>query len=47
MKYKVTYIAKDGDCCSVWTEATSANEAKSNVTSEYRDIKEIVEVRKL
>lgn len=48
MKYKITYISSnDDDCCSVWTEASSPEEAKSYVRSEYWDIKEIIEVRKL
>lgn len=47
MKYKITYIAKDGDCCSVWTEASSVSEAKSNAKSEYWDIQEIIDVIKL
>ena len=41
-RYKVTYIAIDDDCCSVWTTANSPQEAEQNVLSEYWDIKEII-----
>lgn len=41
-KYKVTYIAKDDDCCNVWTTANSAKEAEQKILREYWDIKEIV-----
>lgn len=41
-RYKVTYIANDDDCCNVWTEANSPQEAEQNILSEYWDIKEII-----
>lgn len=41
-RYKITYRATDDDCCSVWTEADSVEEAKQNVLREYWDVKEII-----
>ena len=36
MTYKVTYkSSQDGDCCSVWTEASDPQQAASNVRDEY------------
>lgn len=47
MVYYITYTSSsDHDCCSVWTEADSKEEAIRNVRSEYWDIEEIIEVRK-
>lgn len=47
-RYKVTYIAKgDDDCCNVWTEADSPQEAKQNILSEYWDVKEIIICEKM
>ena len=46
MTYYVTYTSStDHDCCTVWTEANSKQEAISNVKSEYWDVEEIIEVR--
>ena len=43
--YYITYISSsDHDCCTVWTEANSPEEARSNVESEYWDIDEIISV---
>lgn len=43
--YYITYISStDHDCCTVWTEADSKAEARSNVESEYWDIEEIIEI---
>lgn len=48
MKYKVTYkSSEDGDCCSVWTEASDPQQAASNVRDEYWDCEEIISVSKL
>lgn len=45
MKYYVTYrSSSDGDCCTVWTEANSKQDAIDYVKSEYWDIKEIIDV---
>lgn len=41
-RYKVTYIAKDDDCCSVWTSANNSQEAEQNIFREYWNIKEII-----
>lgn len=42
-KYVVTYISSmDDDCCNVWTEADSLEEAKYNIKREYWDVKEII-----
>lgn len=47
-RYKVTYISKtDDDCCSVWTEADSPEEAKQEVFREYWDVKEIIMCEKM
>lgn len=46
MVYYVTYESSfDGDCCTVWTEANSKEQAISNVKSEYCDVKEILQCR--
>ena len=43
--YYVTYISKtDGDCCTVWTEAMSKQDAIDNIKCEYWDVKEIINV---
>ena len=43
--YYITYISSsDHDCYTVWTEANSPEEARSNVKSEYWDIEEIISV---
>lgn len=48
MKYKVIYIStNDDDCCSVWTEASSPQEAKENILYEYWDAGEIIDVVEL
>lgn len=41
-KYIVKYIDNDGDLCSVWVEASSKQDAKTEVRRKYWDIKEIV-----
>lgn len=44
--YYITYISKtDGDCCTVWTEAMSMEDAIDEVMHDYWDVKEIIEVR--
>ena len=44
--YYITYISKiDGDCCTVWTEAMSKEDAIDEVMHDYWDVKEIIEVR--
>lgn len=46
-KFYVDYISSsDHDVCHVWTMADNAEQAKSNVQSEYWDIEEIYSVRK-
>ena len=43
--YYITYISStDNDCCTVWTNARSKEEAIDYVKGEYWDIKEIIEV---
>lgn len=43
--YYVTYISKtDGDCCTVWTEAESKQDAIDNIKCEYWDVDEILNV---
>ncbi|MBP5152747.1 MAG: hypothetical protein ILP13_07540 [Lachnospiraceae bacterium] len=45
-KYYITYKSSmDHDCCTVWTEARSKEEAIQDVKSEYWDIEEIIKVR--
>ena len=45
MIYYVDYISSsDHDVCHVWTEASSKEEARSNVESEYWDIEEIISI---
>lgn len=45
MVFYVTYTSsQDNDCCTVWTEASSKQEAIDYVKSEYWDVKEIIEV---
>ncbi len=44
--YYIDYISSsDHDVCHVWCEANSADEARSEVESEYWDIEEIISVR--
>ena len=44
-KYEITYISKtDGDCCSVWCNANSPEEAADYVMSEYWDVEEIISI---
>ncbi len=44
VKYYVTYTSSiDHDCCTVWTEANSKQEAIDDVRSEYWDIEEIID----
>lgn len=44
-KYHVVYESKiDGDCCTVWTMASSKEEAIDEVRHEYWDVQEIIEV---
>ena len=44
-KFEITYISKtDGDCCSVWTYASSKQAAIEDTLAEYWDVKEIVSV---
>ncbi len=44
--YYITYRSStDHDCCTVWTNANSKEEAIAEVKSEYWDIEEILEVR--
>lgn len=44
--YYITYKSSmDHDCCTVWTNARSKEEAIQDVKSEYWDIEEIIEVR--
>lgn len=44
-KFYVTYISStDDDVCHVWTMADSVEDAKSEIRSEYWDVKEIIEV---
>ena len=44
--YYITYISKtDGDCCTVWTEAMSREDAVDNIESEYWDVDEIIGIR--
>ena len=43
-KYKVIYTSKtDGDCCSVWTYATSKQDAINEVKHEYWDVSNIID----
>ena len=43
--YYIDYISSsDHDCCTVWTEARSKEEAIEDVKSEYWDIEEIIEI---
>lgn len=41
-KYIIKYITKDDDLCTIWVEASSKKEAKSEAKQEYWDIKEII-----
>lgn len=44
-KFYVNYISKtDGDCCKVWVEAGSAEEAREKARSEHWDIDTIIAV---
>lgn len=45
MRYYITYISNsDHDCCTVWTNASSKQEAIDYVKSEHWDVEEIVDV---
>ncbi len=47
-KYIITYISSmDGDCCKVWTEAESANDAITDTKREYWDVDRIISVREM
>ena len=47
-RYKVSYISTmDGDCCSVWVEANSKEDAKDEVLYEHWDVEEIIGVTKM
>ena len=44
-KYYVTYRSStDHDCCTVWTNARSKQEAIEDVKSEYWDVESIIDV---
>ena len=44
-KYYVTYRSStDHDCCTIWTNARSAQDAINYAKSEYWDIEEILDV---
>ena len=45
MKYKIYYKPKGDDLCSVWTEASSKEEAINKVKREYWDIERIIDVQ--
>lgn len=45
-RYYVDYMDKSDDLCHVWVEADSKEEARSEVESEYWDIKEILDIWK-
>lgn len=43
--YYVTYKSTtDGDCCTVWTNANSKQQAIDYTKSEYWDVGDIIEV---
>ena len=46
-KWIVRYNNKDGDSCSVWTEANSKDEALKRVSREYWDMYEIISCSKV
>lgn len=46
-KWIVRYNDKNGDSCSVWTEAPSKEEALKRVSREYWDIYEIISCSKI
>ena len=46
-KWIVRYNDKDGDSCSVWTEANSKDEALKRVSREYWDMYEIISCSKV
>ena len=44
-RYYVVYkSSSDHDCCTVWTEARSKEDAIDNVRGEYWDIESIIDV---
>lgn len=44
-KYYVTYRSStDHDCCTVWTNAHSKQDAINDVKSEYWDVESIIDV---
>jgi len=48
MKYQITYISSsDHDCCKVWCEAESPEDAASQTLDEYWDIEEIISIKPL
>lgn len=46
-KWIVRYNDKDGNYCSVWTEANSRDEVLKKVLREYLDIYEIISCSKV
>lgn len=44
-RYYIDYIDNDGDHCQVWIDASSKDDAISQVKREYWDIQEIISVR--
>ena len=46
-KWIVRYNDKDGDGCSVWTEANSKDEALKRVSREHWDMYEIISCSKV
>lgn len=45
--YYITYTSsQDHDCCTVWCDANSPEEAADYVMSEYWDVEEIVSIRR-
>ena len=44
-RYHVCYKSKiNGDCCTVWTEARSKEEAAEIIQHEYWDVEYIIEI---
>ena len=42
-KYYVTYLDKDDDCTTVWTTASSKQEAIENVKDEHWDVQRVID----
>ena len=42
-KYYVTYLDKEDDYSTVWTMASSEQEAIENVKDEYWDVKRVID----